>query len=72
MLLRPLSFQESAMTDLQQFIIDRLAEKILEHERRNSPRGLFWPDQHAAICKAAERVTRQQRRLAERQDGRRP
>lgn len=54
------------MTDLQQFIIDRLAEKIREHERRNTSRGLFWPEQHAEICKAAERVTRQQRRHAAR------
>jgi hypothetical protein len=59
------------MTDLQQFIIDMLAERIREHERRNTPRGLFWPQQHAVICKAAERFTRQQRRLAERRERKR-
>lgn len=43
----------------------------VENIRRDTPYGLFWPEQHAAICKAAERVTRQQRRHAERQAAKR-
>lgn len=37
------------------------------HQRLGTPRGLFWPETHTEICKAAERVTRQQRRYQERQ-----
>lgn len=40
--------------------------RIDERQPRMEPWGLFWPEQHAEICKAAERVTRQQRRQAER------
>jgi hypothetical protein len=40
---------------------------IDERQPRMEPWGLFWPEQHAEICKAAERVTRQQRRHLERQ-----
>lgn len=38
-----------------------------ERESRMEPWGLLWPATHAEICKAAERVTRQQRRYQERQ-----
>jgi hypothetical protein len=50
--------------------IDRIGPLIVEAAReieRRGPPGIFWPEEHARICKAAERVTRQQRRYQERQ-----
>lgn len=46
-------------------LIDRAFMDIAYGATSGAP-GLFWPERHAEICKAAERVTRQQRRQAER------
>jgi hypothetical protein len=52
--------------------LDEVLDVTIEDMHRHligqgGPPGLFWPERHAEICKAAERVTRQQRRQAERQ-----
>ena len=59
----------SQPTILQTEILDLTLEDMHRHlhRRLGTPRGILQDEIHTATCKAAERVTRQQRRHLERQ-----